>query len=364
LRPDGVIAMKDRNLTPIPLDNLKVGTLAQSDVYSHNSGQLLIKSGTLLDERILERVKSLNENKPMVFLSGLPLSALAMPAEEMETRRKALEKETGYDTVNNEAFDFLNQVATSKTIEMINLKKVSTQLGNQLGVRSPSIVLSLVNALAPVDEYLQRHCINTALINGLMGKWMGLSAEKTNRLALIGLLHDCGKALTPASILNETRRLTTAEFEIIKTHPLRSYELLSNFPEDVRLAARCHHEKADGSGYPDGLPLEKIPIESRVTTISDIYDALVAQRAYKEPRSPFSTMALLKKLAGTELDPELVDVFVRNMPKELIGKQVVLSNGSIAYIREIDTEDIEYPIVIQYGQAIKTHEALCCKSMY
>ncbi|MCL2500642.1 MAG: HD-GYP domain-containing protein [Defluviitaleaceae bacterium] len=356
--------MKEVDLIPIPIDTLHIGTFVQDNIYAHDSSQLLIKAGTFIDDRILERVKHLNGGKPTVFLAGLPLKSLAMPQDEMEKRRKALEKATGYDKIADEAVDYLSETAKNKSVDPVKLKVISHMLSNWMGTASSAIVLTLVNALAPVDEYLQRHCVNTAFLNGLMGKWMGLPLEAVSRLALIGLLHDCGKALMPHSILNEHRRLTVVEYEVIKTHPLHSYELLSDFPEDVRFAARGHHEKMNGTGYPDGLANDAIPIESRITAISDIYDALVAQRAYKEPRSPFNVLALLKRIAGRELDERLVNLFLTNIPKELIGKQVVLSNGTVAYVREIDYDDIEYPIVNQFGERLKTNETLYCTSMY
>jgi HD-GYP domain-containing protein (c-di-GMP phosphodiesterase class II) len=355
---------KDFDLISIHLDSLKSGSIAQDDVYSHDSSRLLIKAGTIMDDKLLERVKQLNGGRATVFLLGQPVAPAVVPQEEMEKRRKALEKATGYDVINNETVDFLSEVASTKQIAPNKLRRVSHMLANRLGSASSSIILSLVNALAPVDEYLQRHCINTAFINGLMGKWMGLPMEAISRLALIGLLHDCGKALMPHSILNEYRRLTIIEFEVIKTHPMQSYELLSDFPEDIRKAARGHHEKMNGTGYPDKLEGDNIPIESRITAISDIYDALIAQRAYKEPRSPFSVLALFKRISGVELDRRLVNLFLENMPKELMGKQVVLSNGSVAYVREINPNDIEYPTVMQFGEEIKTNANLYCTSMY
>ena len=351
-------------MIPIPIDTLQAGTLAQENVYAHDAGQLLIKAGTFIDDRTIQRVKHLNNGKTTVFLAGQPLIPLTVPLEEMERRRVALEKATGYDKITDEAVEYLSEAAESKHVDPTKLKKISHLLSDRVGTASSSIILTLVSALAPVDEYLQRHCVNTAFLNGLMGKWMGLPAEAVSRLALIGLLHDCGKALMPHSILNEHRRLTVVEYEVIKTHPLYSYDLLADFPEDIRLAARGHHEKMNGTGYPDHLQTDKIPIESRITAISDIYDALVAQRAYKEPRSPFSVLALLKRVAKRELDHRLVDLFLANIPKELLGKQAVLSNGTLAYIHEIDYDDIEYPIVNQFGEQVKTNGNLYCTSMY
>jgi HD-GYP domain-containing protein (c-di-GMP phosphodiesterase class II) len=336
----------------------------QDDVYAHDTSRLLVRAGTKLNDALLQRVKQLNSNRPTVYLSGLPLTPLALPQEEMEKRRKALEGETGYSETAHETVELLTEVTKSKSLEPELLRTVSHGLSRRLDDADPAVILSLVNALAPVDEYLQRHCINTALLNGLMGKWMGLPKEAVSRLALIGLLHDCGKALMPASILKENGKLTIVEYEVIKTHPQHSYELLGEFPEDLRMAARGHHEKINGSGYPDHLTGDSIPVESRITAVSDIYDALVARRAYKDALSPFSAMAILKQARGTELDRRFVDVFVRNMPLDLMGRQVLLSDGRVAYVSEIDAEDIEFPVVSAHGEDIKTNPNLYCVSMF
>jgi HD-GYP domain-containing protein (c-di-GMP phosphodiesterase class II) len=356
--------MKGLDLIPVRFEMLHAGTYTQEDVYSHDTSRILIRAGTLMEASLLERAKALNGGKPHVYIAGTQVLSQAPPEEEMEVRRVALEKETGYDTIADETVEMLHEIAESETIDHTKLKDVSKTLADRLDTTSSSTVLSLVNALAPVDEYLQRHSVNTAFLNGLLGKWMGLPRQAVSRLALIGLLHDCGKARIPASILNEQSKLTVVEFEVIKTHPLRSYELLHDFSEDIRLAARGHHEKLNGRGYPDKLEGDKIPIESRITAVSDIYDALVAQRAYKEPRSPFAVLAILKRMAGDELDPRFVQIFMQNMPGELVGKQVVLNNGNVAFIKEIDYDDIEYPVVTYFGEEIKTDKSIYCTAMY
>ena len=351
------------DMRKVPLRSFKEGTYAPGNIYARN-GDLLARKGTLLSGARLDRIKRLNKNSSDVYTTGIPLAALTVAKEEMETRRLNREEATGYTENTQNTNVLLNNISENKTIELDLLNTAATGVSKKLNEIDPSIILSLVNALAPVDEYLQRHCVNTAFINGLIGKWMGLSQEKIDRLSLIGLLHDCGKALIPPSILGERRRLTLAEFEVIKTHPGHSYDLLDEFDDDVRRAARGHHEKMNGEGYPDGLKEKEIPIEARITAISDIFDAIVAQRAYKDARSPFSAMAIIKKLSETELDARLVEVFIKNMPSELIGKQVLLSDGQIAIIKAVDLDDIEYPIVSMYGRESKTTSKWFCKAMY
>jgi len=285
------------------------------------------------------------------------LSAIAGSLHEIE-------ETSGYGTVKNETFGLLEEISQKKSVRQESLRSVSSDLSKRLEVTLPSTILSLINALAPVDEYLQRHCVNVGLLNGLIGTWLGMGKPEIDNLVLIGLLHDCGKALIPSRVLMAPRKLTTIEFEVIKMHPVNSYELLSEFPEHLRRSARSHHEKICGLGYPDGLLDVDIPLEARITAISDIYDSMVSRRAYKNPISPFSILATLAGLKHTDLDAGLVEVFIAYMPLELYGKPVLMNDGTIGIVRSFDPEDPEHPMIEMDGRLIQSSDALHCVSMY
>jgi len=278
--------------------------------------------------------------------------------------RKELESSTGYGSIRDDTFILLEEIAQNKFVRQESLRSISAELSNRLNVTRPALIVSLINALAPVDEYLQRHCVNVSLLNGLIGKWMGRDGTDVDNLLLIGLMHDCGKALIPPRVLGAPRKLNLVEFEVIKMHPINSYDLLAEFPEPLRLATRYHHEKMNGRGYPDGLSSEQIPLDARITAISDVYDAMISQRSYKFPSSPFRTMATLNKLRDTDLDAQIVDVFNSNMPNELLDKAVTMSDGSVGIVRSIDPDDLEYPFVEISGTTKKSDSNLFCTSMY
>jgi len=278
--------------------------------------------------------------------------------------RQELEEKTGYAEVKEDTLGILEEIASSQVVEQETVHSVSFDLANQLDVLSPATVMSLINALAPVDEYLQRHCINVSLLNGLFGRWLGLPKPEIDKLVLMGLVHDCGKALIPPQVLNAPRKLTLAEFEVMKMHPVFSYELLNKFPEPVRLASRYHHEKIDGGGYPDKLLEDSIPLEARITAISDIYDAMVSKRSYKRPNSPFITMAMLESLKNDTLDAKLVTIFNKKMPSELLNKLVQMSDGRVGVVRSFDADDIEFPVIEVDGLVQKSSKDWCCLSMY
>ena len=352
-------------LYAISINYLFDGMIVQEDIYNADASLLLVKNGALLDAEAIERIKNINARRDTIHVSSNTYRTLMdkNPPYKIESRRD-LEDAIGYGAVKDKTFELLDEIASKKTVQQEALYSVSAELSHRLEVTSPSTIISLINALAPVDEYLQRHCINVSLLNGLIGRWLGLSKRDVDKLILVGLLHDCGKALVPPKVLNAPRTLTVVEFEVIKMHPVYTYELLTGFPEPLRLASRGHHEKASGAGYPDRLSLEKIPFEACITAVSDIFDAMVSQRAYKKARSPFTIMSVLNKLGNSDLDARLVNIFNRYMPVELVDKPVMMSDGSIGVVRAFDPDDIEYPMIEVNGRIVKSNETLFCTSMY
>lgn len=362
------MTMDKASLVPISADLLYAGMVVPHDILNSTNDILLMAQGNILNTSQIERIKRLNggfstihvsaETERVIRNQGVPNS--------MIKSSHVLEEKTGYTEIKYEIVDMIDKISSKKTssISKHALSTVSNELSHTVDSTAPAIILDLVNALACADEYLQRHCVNVSLLNGLFGKWLELPKETVDILVLVGLLHDCGKVSIPSKILGAPRALTGVEFEVIKTHPLFSYDLLTEFPEEIRRTVRGHHEKINGCGYPDGHAGSDIPYISRITAISDIYDAMVSKRAYKEPKNPFSILAMIKELSGTELDPQLVDVFIRKIPQELIGKPVMLSDGTIGVVDSIDRSDVEFPVIKSGDRVIKTSDALSCVSMY
>ena len=352
-------------LVAVSINLLYDGMAVEEDIYDAEAVHMLVARGAVLSAGNIAKIKELNANRETIYVSGNTYRAILDRLPPIAAPKiRVIEQTTGYTDIKDETFELLDEIARNKDVREEALNVVSAELSNRLEVTSPSTILSLINALAPVDEYLQRHCVNVSLLNGLIGRWLGLQKREVDELVLIGLLHDCGKAVTPPKVLNAPRKLTLVEFEVIKMHSVYSYDLLSKFSEQVRRAARYHHEKVSGAGYPDRLSTESIPLEGRITAVSDIYDAMISQRAYKKPRSPFSIMAYLAELGGKDLDPELVSVFIQNMPQELINKPVVMSDGTIGIVSGFDPADIEYPLIEVNGLVIKSNKNMYCTSMY
>jgi len=150
--------------------------------------------------------------------------------------------------------------------------------------RADSIVISVANAVEAKDKMTKGHVSRVSYYSEKIGQYFNLSESELETLKRGAILHDIGKIGTPDSILNKPGPLTPEEFEIMKRHPVDGYKILSSLKsfKDIASIVRHHHEKLDGSGYPDGLKGDEIDLLTRIVAIIDIYDALIAERSYKK----------------------------------------------------------------------------------
>ncbi|MCL2627639.1 MAG: HD-GYP domain-containing protein [Oscillospiraceae bacterium] len=353
------------NLIPVSIRLLYDGMTVQDNVYDADGDRLLITAGNTLNADQIERIHRINSGRDTIFVTGRTHKTMVSKRPNIDIDSRAeVEENTGYTEFKDSTSDMLGEIAGKKKVSQESLNEVADALSDRIISTPPDVVMSLINSMAPVDEYLQRHSVNVGMLSGLIGQWFSLGKEHIDKLALIGLLHDCGNTFMPPHVLTAERKLTVVEYEVIKTHPVHTHELLAEFPEDVRLAASSHHERLDGSGYPKGLKGDAIPLEARIAAVADIYDAMTSKRPYRAPNSPFKVLAQLESLCSDKLDSNVVGVFKQNMPKELIDKPVTMSDGTIGIVREIDPDDIEFPKVEISKRVVKTSTALHCVSMF
>jgi len=163
------------------------------------------------------------------------------------------------------------------------------------------------------------HVKRVAEYSYILAKEIGLSNEESSILKLASPMHDIGKVGIPDDILKKPGKLTFAEFEIMKTHTSIGYEMLKHSKKPILQAAaivsREHHEKYNGEGYPKGLKGKDIHIFARITAIADVFDALGSARVYKEAWEDERIFTLLKEEKGKHFDPELIDIFFKNLDK-------------------------------------------------
>lgn len=177
---------------------------------------------------------------------------------------------------------------------------------------SPS-VRALLIAAESRDRYTAGHNFRVALYAIRLGDEIGLSPEQLRALAQGGVVHDIGKMQVPDSILNKPDKLTPDERTVIERHPVEGYEMCKKlgFMKEELEVIRNHHEKWDGSGYPDRLKGEDIPILARILAVTDVYDALTSSRSYRKAWSHEDGIQWIKGQAGTHFDPACVQAWER-----------------------------------------------------
>lgn len=197
---------------------------------------------------------------------------------------------------------------------MVVRHKTRQSLKRQLEYKN--ITLESIQAIARTidakDEYTNGHSIRVGFYSKVIAENMGMSDDEVDNIYYIALLHDIGKIAIPDSILNKPGRLTAEEFAVMKSHTTRGAAILrgiSTIPHIIE-GAKSHHEKYDGSGYPEGLSGENIPLVARIICCADCFDAMATKRVYKEPFSLDTILNEFKRCSGTQFDPNISNVVV------------------------------------------------------
>ncbi|PUE66305.1 HD domain-containing phosphohydrolase [Arcobacter lacus] len=217
------------------------------------------------------------------------------------------EIEPKYDKKGNHIgyFAVREDITANKEIEEIQ-KEIIFTMGSIAESRSKE-----------TSEHIERVAKYTELI----ALELGLEPKEAKMLKLASPMHDIGKIAIPDYILNKPAKLTPEEFEIVKTHTIKGYEMLnlSERPllKTAAIIALTHHEKYDGTGYPKGLKGEEIPLYGRITAIADVFDALAHERCYKKAWRVDKIVEYIKEERGKHFDPKLVDLFFENFDKIL-----------------------------------------------
>ena len=218
----------------------------------------------------------------------------------------------GYETKNNK----------EEKIQDI-LKKAEDHMYKKKLFESPSMRGKTINAIITTlhekNKREEQHSHRVSKLCESMGIAIGLSEYEVKELKNVGLLHDIGKIAIEENILNKQGKLTDEEWEEIKRHPEIGYRILSTVNDMSEMAeyVLTHHEKWNGMGYPKGLKGEEIPLQSRIITIADAYDAMISERSYRSALAEEVAIEELKINAGIQFDPELIKVFLEKVLNKL-----------------------------------------------
>ena len=208
----------------------------------------------------------------------------------------------------------------SSALSLLGMATLVEDLKHENKKISEQAARTILKALDCKDSYTFGHSMRVGYFSLVTGVEAGLSTDEMVELELSAIFHDIGKIGTPDAVLNKPSRLTEEEFGIMKEHPVKSYEILREFPhfEKIALNTLSHHERYDGKGYPQGLKGEEIPLAARIILIADTFDAMTSTRPYRKGLPYEVAFEELLMFSGSQFDPHLVKLFIQGMKKEAL----------------------------------------------
>lgn len=321
------------NVIQIMLHKVNLGMTLAEDVYKGT--QLLIQKGTVIDNEALNILR---------YSSIVSVAVYAVDLNQKDTPSLELPKETHAEKIrksetfkifeeqfheSTEEFSYtLTDIATkNQDVDVDSLFESANEI--MAGETNTYELMDILSNIRYFDDSTYAHSLNVAMLANILGRWLYFNEQDLKTLTVAGMLHDIGKVLIPPEIIKKPGALTPEEYQVIKTHPFKGYQLLTQKQVDERIAraALMHHEKCDGTGYPLGLRHEKIDDIAKIITIVDIYEAMTANRCYREGLCPFDVIKMFEDEGYTKYDPKYLVPFLHGISDTYLHNTVLLNDG-------------------------------------
>lgn len=333
----------------IRTDQAEVGMVVATDVYTSNN-QLILTKGTKLDERMITRLRFYNIYGLFVFKG--------------EFEEESHKEESYIDMLRNTAeFKKFNRsyVESVSSVEQSFQSILANSDGGDINIdalladtdkilhegRNGAHIFEMLHGIRDYDDMTYVHSLNVSLICSIFGAWLKLPREEIRILTLGGLLHDIGKMLVPRDILTKADKLSNEEYDAIKLHAIKGYQALKDYPVDIRVkyAALMHHERCDGSGYPNGFKSDQIEEFSKIIAIADVYDAMTSNRRYRKAICPFDVVENFERDGFLKYDPGYLMVFMERIVQSYLHNIVRLSDGREGEVVMINKLALSRPVI-------------------
>lgn len=318
----------------VAMDSVKPGDVVARAIYDGRE-MPLVAAGAALSKYEIERLKIL----------GFQGVYITESSERQEEPRRAIS-----DAVRNEAVEQMSSAfATLERGGVLAIAPLQSSIDAMLEevLGAHTIITSLTN-LRTHDNYTFEHSVNVAAVAMMIGGELGLEEERLRVLGLGALLHDVGKTLLSPTILRKPGGLTEVEYQNVQEHPRLGFEILKTYKDlepTIAEIAYQHHERLDGKGYPRGLRASRIDPLAKIVTVSDVYDALTADRVYRKGMPTSKVLDILQKDVGTAFDPDSVAALLRRVAPYPLGTVVRLSTGVVATVVAVPQDDPGRPSV-------------------
>ncbi|EDM66941.1 HD domain protein [Moritella sp. PE36] len=273
------------------------------------------------------------------------MAADALSADTLERKRDFSVKMTQAKALISTSKEIqkrmFQHIEEGMEIDLLSVKTLTSELIETIFSNSDALMCA-VN-IRNKDEYLLEHSFAVSMLMALFCRYLGINKTDIEELAIGAFLHDIGKIRTPDHILHKPGKLTADEFDIMKLHVNHSIDIIKSIPGISKTSldvAGLHHEKLNGEGYPFGLAGQKISRYGRMLSICDIYDALTANRCYKDGLTQLKSFSILRSLAQDgQLDLNLVHAFIKCMGVYPVGSLVKLNSNRLAIVEGYNKTD-------------------------
>lgn len=336
----------------LPIKYLRPGMIVAQGIY-HTNGLFLLTKGTRLTDEYIKRLKILGIATLYVTSSDVSLK-IPPPSDVIKEKTRLRAIKDVFDTFKN------YQLKNRLDVELLD----STVTSIIHDLSDSKNKLAQISDIRLHDNYTFSHSVNVAVLATMLGKQLNLSKNHLCELTLGALLHDIGKIKISNAILNKPSILSPAEAAIIQQHPNYGYDILSadnKFSDNVMRICQEHHEKFDGTGYPNKLTGEKIHKFAKIVAVADVYDALTSERSYKKAYLPYLAYNLMVKCSSGHFDPNLLELFFKKIAIYPVGTILKLSTG-YAIVKKVPIANSLFPIVVQFAdnnkQRLKKHTVI------
>ncbi len=346
----------------LPLTKIKPGMTLTEDVYNA-ADQMILTSGTVLSDHSISRLKFYSIREVVV--------SYEVKQKEQISLKSNAEKLGSYTESVRQSKDFMDFATTYKESILSIEKRMRSFVSGKSSldtnallnsvsavyqkVSSQGQIFDMLMCIRNLDDITFVHGLNVAIIATAFSEWLRLPREDADALILSGLLHDIGKLTIPEAILKKKGALTADEYKIIKGHARAGYNLLKDLNVDSRISivALQHHERADGTGYPDGLVGSHTDDFAKIIAIADVYDAMTAARCYRGPICPLEVLNTFESEGLTKYDPKYLLTFMDHVISTYLNQYVLLSNGETAEIVMLNKHSPARPYVrLKSGKCI------------
>lgn len=321
------------------IDDVRPGSYLGQTIFSEK-GSILLRKGIKLTQNYIDRLKKQGYQSLIVFTEHD--RDLELP-EVISTkiRHSAV-------LVVQSMFHALSHNGSKKSYREIvhKVDAISNEIFTEIE-NSNSLALDLVN-LKCVSSYTFEHSVNVAVLSGVLGMESGLNMVEVRNLIKAGLFHDVGKTFVKAEILQKPAALSADELEEIQKHPGRGFKLLFNQMDVspiISIGSRLHHERWDGSGYPNGIQGGDIHQFGRIIAVADVFDAMTSDRVYRRALPHAYALEYISDQRSKHFDPAVADTLLNKMYPYPVGSAVKLNTGQIATVMENHPENFERPTV-------------------